>query len=54
VTRPDHLPARESEAYLQLLKDLNKILAEDWDEQPQIEVKEKFNRAMHDSLNVYI
>ncbi len=47
-------PARETEAYLQLLKDLNLILSNKWDDTPSDEIKRRLNAAMADSLRIYI
>ncbi len=51
---PSPPPHHHLEAYLQLLKDRNKVLGEDWDHRTQIETKEKFNAAMADSLRIWI
>ena len=42
------------EALFQLYRDLNRILAEDWDKQPQMVVKGKINNAIAQSLVVFI
>jgi hypothetical protein len=51
---PGHLPARESEAYLQLIKDLNVVLAQEWQTQPETKIRRGISEAIADSLRIYI
>ncbi len=52
--RPSHLQTRESEAYLQLIKDLNVVLAQEWQTQPEVKIRRGISEAIADSLRVYI
>lgn len=52
MTRPEQ--ARETEAYLQLIKDLNLVLSEEWQSQPEVKIREKISKAIADSLRIYI
>jgi len=52
--RPPHLQTRESEAYLQLIKDLNLVLAQEWQTQPEVAIRRAISEAIADSLRIYI
>lgn len=52
--RPIHLQTRESEAYLQLIKDLNVVLAQEWQTQPEVKIRRAISEAIADSLRIYI
>ncbi len=52
--RPSHLQTRESEAYLQLIKDLNIVLAQEWQTQPEVAIRRGISEAIADSLRIYI
>jgi len=52
--RPSHLQTREAEAYLQLIKDLNVVLAQEWQTQPETQIRRAISNAMADSLRIYI
>jgi hypothetical protein len=52
--RPSHLQTRESEAYLQLIKDLNVVLAQEWQTQPEVKIRRGISEAIADSLRIYI
>ncbi len=52
--RPSHLQTRESEAYLQLIKDLNVVLAQEWQTQPETKISRGSSEAIADSLRIYI
>lgn len=46
---------RHREAYLTLLKDLNVVLGQDWNENlSDTEIKRKINAAIADSLRIWI
>ncbi len=45
---------RYEEAFLTLIQDVSRILGGDWDNSPQIEVKEEFSRAIHRALKIWI
>ena len=52
--RPSHLQTREAEAYLQLIKDLNLVLAQEWQTQPEVAIRRGISAAIADSLRIYI
>ena len=54
LPRPSHLQTRESEAYLQLIKDLNVVLAQEWQTQPEVKIRRGISEAIADSLRIYI
>ena len=45
---------RHREAYLQLIKDLNVTLAQEWSSQPEVKIREKISAAIADSLRIWI
>lgn len=50
-----HEQIRHREAYLTLIKELNEFLGDEhWQETPMVEVKQKFNRIIARSLEMWI
>lgn len=53
-TYKNRYTAPESEAFLQLHRDLNRILANSWHEVPSDEIKRRIQHALAESMQIFI